>query len=173
MGRSIKNSRLRTWHRLPLDVITEAAYKYGLDTMLVAAIVATESDGDTFAVRYEPGYRWLQTEVHTKLLAQNLNITIDTEIILQKCSWGLMQIMGSTARDHGYVGPLPKLCEPKSGVNIGCIYLRALANRFTSVDDVISAYNAGSPKKQKGGLYFNQVYVDKVLRARRALRDGD
>ena len=170
MGRS---TRIKIWHRLPFDVITDAAAKYGLEPMLVAAIVHTESDGDCFAVRYEPGYRWIQPETRLRTIATALHITVETERFLESCSWGLMQIMGSTARDMQFAGPLPQLCDPVYGVNVGCNYLRHLSNRFINTDDVISAFNAGSPKKQKGGMYFNQAYVDKVLKARRALRDGD
>jgi soluble lytic murein transglycosylase-like protein len=103
-------------------------------------------------VRYEPTYRWL--------VGDKLNMSL-TERHTQMCSWGLMQVMGGTARELGLTGYLSQLCDPETGVQYGCRYLRRLFERYQIWDDAIAAYNAGSPRRV-GPTYVNQGYVDKV-----------
>jgi soluble lytic murein transglycosylase-like protein len=131
----------------------------GVSTDLVMAIIMTESAGNTFAVRYEPGWKYF---VEPNNWALKLRITYDTERILQACSWGLMQIMGSVAREMLFDGELPKLCQEDVGLTFGVRKLKTLVKKYPKTNDVIAAYNAGTPRIKPDGKYANQVYVDKV-----------
>ena len=49
-----------------------------------------------------------------------------TEEIARSISWGLMQVMGQVAREHGFDGRfLSALCDPDAGVSMGCVVLAA------------------------------------------------
>jgi len=138
--------------------------RFDCDPKLVSALIEVESAWNPYAVRYEPGYQWLSDPgAHAKAHG----ITLKTEVVLQRCSWGLLQITGATARDIGFRLPLPALCETLVGLEYGVRYLKTLEKNYTKTSDLIAAYNAGSAKKLGNGKYANQAYVDKVLRAMR------
>jgi len=135
--------------------------RFGCDPALVAALITVESSWNPYAVRYEPGYQWLyQPEKHAK----RHGVTYDTEVALQRVSWGLLQVLGATARELGFNLPLPALCEPQLGIEYGIRYLVGLKRNYMQRDDLIAAYNAGSARKNAEGQYVNQRYVDKVKR---------
>jgi hypothetical protein len=49
-----------------------------------------------------------------------------TEEIARSISWGLMQVMGQVAREHGYVEKfLSALCDPEAGLATGCAVFAA------------------------------------------------
>ncbi|HEY6442754.1 MAG TPA: hypothetical protein VIY66_05375, partial [Candidatus Acidoferrales bacterium] len=53
-----------------------------------------------------------------------------TEEIARSISWGLMQVMGQVAREHGFTGKfLSALCNPSLGLDIGCA---ALASKLAA-----------------------------------------
>src|SRR5580658_985408 len=90
---------------------------HGLDSALVCAVVEEESAWDPHAIRYEPGFR--------ASYVAPLNLPC-TEEIARSISWGLMQVMGQVAREHGFQRPfLSALCDPSAGLTIGCIVLAA------------------------------------------------
>jgi len=146
---------------IPWNVVTETAPCYQIDPNLVGAIIRQESFGNPDVTRFEPHYRWA-TDVE-KFAKKNMINTV-TEEHLQKTSWGLMQIMGGTARGLGFEGQIPKLLDPKINITWGCILIRKLFKRYNNLDDVISSYNQGSPRKMDGGAYRNQHYVNSVLK---------
>lgn len=151
------------------SVLSQAANKYGLDHNLVLAIVAHETNGMNFKTRYEPSWKYLYL---AKEHAENLNISIETETIMQSMSWGLMQIMGSVAREHGFEDDLPKLTDPLLGLDYGCQHLKHKLDVYNCHEtDAISAYNAGKVIKETDGTYSNQSsYVDPVCAILRELR---
>ena len=90
---------------------------HGLDSALVCAVVEQESAWDPHAIRYEPGFR--------ASYVAPLNLPC-TEEIARSISWGLMQVMGQVAREHGFQRPyLSALCESSAGLTFGCIVLAA------------------------------------------------
>lgn len=153
--------------------VNHYATRNGLPTRLVDAIIEVESDGNPYAARHEPHYRWLWDV--SKGLPYRATDTPDqfpsilpasshTEYHLQKTSLGLMQIMGATARQMGFHGPfLTALCDADTGVEYGCKYLAHLNRRFggRGLDAVVAAYNAGTPRRY-AGVFVNQDYVDAV-----------
>lgn len=144
-------------------IITKWARQYFLEADLVMAMCDVESSFQPLSARFEPGYRYLfSPDVFARKLVQSL----DTEKTQQMMSWGLMHIMGGTARECGYIDYLPGLgADPELGLQFGCIYLYKLRNRYPLGMDAVAAYNAGSPRKDATGRYVNQGYVDKVIAA--------
>ena len=137
--------------------ILAIAPQFSLAPNLVRAICEVESSFNPWAYRYEPQYKYL---VGDKLTMS------ETERIGQMCSWGLMQVMGGVARESGFRGYLPQLCDPNIGLNYGCKHLAKFFTKYLNWPDAIASYNAGSPRKNLAdGGYVNQVYVDRVYRA--------
>jgi hypothetical protein len=132
---------------------------FRLPINLVKAICQIESSFNPWAFRYEPAYKYI--------LGDKLTMT-DTERFGQKCSWGLMQVMGGVARELDYQGPFPQLCEPDIGVRYGCRHLAKFYCRWPNWEDAIASYNAGAPRKLATGEYYNQHYVNKVQAAWKA-----
>jgi soluble lytic murein transglycosylase-like protein len=142
-----------------VDIVHQAAKGLGVPPMLAIAICEVESAGDPFAVRYEGHWKY---KFEPEKFAKLNRITVDTEIQLQKFSYGLLQVMGTVARELGHQESLLKLTDPYIGARMGCLKLAKLFSILKSTDDVIAAYNAGSPLKNADGKYVNQQYVDKV-----------
>lgn len=145
---------------ISLKDIKDISKKYGVEWELITAIIMKESSGKCDVTRYEDHYVWL---FKVKEHAQLNRITEQTEEILQKTSWGLMQVMGAVLREMGFNKNLPKAIDPKINVSYGTKFLRKLIDKYENRDDVIAAYNAGSPRRDKNGKYVNQAYVDTVI----------
>jgi soluble lytic murein transglycosylase-like protein len=129
---------------------------------LVLGIIKQESGGDAEAMRFEPSYRWLH---EPEVWAQRMGWTADTERALQCFSYGLMQIMLSTARELGFAKQPHQLLSPVINLSWGCLYFGVLGKRHGDWTDAVSAYNQGSPKKKAfSSAYKNQDYVDSVLK---------
>lgn len=141
------------------ELIVSVSEQNQLDPDLVRAIAQVESSYNPWAMRFEPAWRYFY---FPREHADRLMITAQTEEMMQATSWGLMQVMGSVARELGFDLELPRLCIPEMGLNYGCKKLKKLFARYQYEEDVIAAYNAGSPRKEKSGMYFNQRYVDKI-----------
>lgn len=145
--------------------IVEKAQYYAtlldLDWRLVVAIIEQESGFNVWAVRYEPDFKYILTA--DKFATMN-RITTQTETQLQKMSIGLMQVMGAVYRELGFTESLGKCFDPSIAIYFGCLKIKQLMTRYSSLSDVISSYNAGSPRRDSSGAYTNQHYVDSVLR---------
>ncbi|HTR47976.1 MAG TPA: transglycosylase SLT domain-containing protein [Verrucomicrobiae bacterium] len=131
-----------------LSLARAAASKHSLDPALVCAVVEQESAWDTHAIRYEPAFR-------TRYVAP-LGLP-STEEVARSVSWGLMQVMGQVAREHGFTGKfLSALCEPAAGLDIGCAVLAsklaAAGAQFASSRAAVSSVEARdfSPAKNAG-----------------------
>lgn len=84
-----------------------------MDPALVGAVVEQESAWDAHAIRYEPALR-------ARYVAP-LELP-PTEQIARSMPWGLLQVMGQVAREHGFQRAfLSALCDPSAGLTIGCI----------------------------------------------------
>src|SRR5579864_5248366 len=124
----------------------DAATRGALDPALVCAVIEQESAWDPHAIRYEPGFR-------SRYVAP-LGLS-PTEEVARSISWGLMQVMGQVAREHGFDGKfLSALCEPEAGLETGC---KALAAKIEIAGgDIARALNLWN-----GGA--NPLYVEEVL----------
>lgn len=131
-----------------------------IDPKIVDAIITIESAWNPDAIRYEPDFRYTTScPIHAKANG----ITEKTEERLQMFSFGLMQIMGATARLLGFEGTLLDLVDVETNIVWGCRYLKSQQKRYNVLSDVVAAYNAGSAKRNEDGRYKNQDYVNKFM----------
>ena len=101
--------------------------------------------------------------------AKKNKISKATERVLQQCSWGLAQSMGSVARELGYMGPLQRLCDPELGILYGAKKIRQLLEKYGHNEELaISCYNQGYPYKDDTGRFVNAEYVNAVLAFKKA-----
>ena len=101
----------------------QKAAEHQLYPQLVCAVCEQESNWNPWALRYEP--RFLSKYVAPLYTAGKISAT---EAYGRSMSWGLMQVMGQVAREHGFDGAfLPELCDPAIGLEIGC---RVLAHKL-------------------------------------------
>jgi len=116
------------------------AAAHALEPALVCAVIEQESAWDTWAIRYEPGF--LSRYVAPLYTAGKLSAT---EAYTRAMSWGLMQVMGQVAREHGFSGTsLAELCDPRVGVEYGCRILAARMVRARGdVTAALLAWNGG------------------------------
>lgn len=150
--------------KILFQLVSQIATRLRVDPKLLDAIVATESAYNPWAIRYEPNIAALAFPMR---YATTNRITVATEIQLEKMSFGLAQLLGTTLRSVlGYGGQLTELFEPEKNLTLACQYLKILGNEFPFLDDQIAAYNEGpgSVKREPvSGKYKNQDYVDEVL----------
>ncbi len=103
-----------------VDLARRAATLEGLEPALVCAVVEQESGWNTWAIRYEP----LFFAKYVAGLYTNNKVSA-TEAYARGISWGLMQVMGQTAREKGFGSTyLSTLCDPAVGLAMGCKVLR-------------------------------------------------
>lgn len=144
------------------------AARHGLPPELVRAMVQVESTDNPWATRFEPGFytRYVEKNPDVKAIAP---CSLDTERRLCATSFGLLQVMGLVARERGFKGAyLTELCDPATGLNIGCKHLAAFAARFRAAfgwSAVCAAYNGGAGAVRGHNNYTNPEYPAKVLKA--------
>jgi soluble lytic murein transglycosylase-like protein len=163
---------LRTRYKKDIDV---AAAKYSLDPLLVEAIVAQESAGNTDAFRFEPTFwnRYLKSNPKY----QHLNPRRVSS------SYGLMQVMYCRILEDKIVDNdawAPELIFiPENGLDIGCAFLAELLawGREVSPNNAdkallagLAAYNGGrggnNPQKNwplRTGAYAKAVLAKRAL----------
>ena len=95
------------------------AVRHALDSSLVCAIIEQESDWNPHAIRYEPGF--FAKYVGPLFTNNKVEPPTNTEAHSRAISWGLMQVMGQSAREVGFTGQfLSELCDPAIGIEVGC-----------------------------------------------------
>lgn len=156
-----------------VKMIRQVAEECGLEINFVMAIASVESNFDYQARRFEPKWEyWYQLSAFSE---QN-GITALTEQTDQATSWGVMQVMGTVCRELGHKSKLTDVLEdPILGIRYGCKKLIQIQKRYEDEDAVISAYNAGSARRNKNPLsvglqWSNQEYVNKVKASLTRLR---
>jgi len=118
--------------------IKAAAQAAGVSPQLLAAIVYVESKGIAAVKRTEPDGR---------------------------VSYGLTQILCSTAQELGFTGKCIDLFNPSINLKWGAEYLKSRLNRY-GLDLGILSYNTGSPQHDsRGNLYDPNNYIYKVKAA--------
>lgn len=106
------------------SLIISAAEKNDLSPQLIAAVIIQESAGDTFAQRLEQGFfaRYLRDKLYGELPGYNKienKWKQEIERGLRAHSFGLMQIMGQTARENGFMGEFEELFDPETNIDLG------------------------------------------------------
>jgi soluble lytic murein transglycosylase-like protein len=116
-----------------------AADAHALWPELVCAIVEQESAWNPWALRYEPEFygRYVAPQVARGVIDDV------TESRARAFSWGLMQVMGQVAREHGFASEsLASLCDPAVGLEIGCrVFAAKLAAAEGNVTRALLLWN--------------------------------
>ena len=142
-----------------IDDIKKYSKNYNLDYKIVYGLCITESGLNQFAVRYEPGYRYIEDVLSHK----PRGCSTFTERFLQKCSIGVMQVMGGVYRQYGFDGWLSSIfADIDTQLEYGCKHLRNKIQKY-GLEKGILAYNSGTPIK-RNGKYVNQGYFDRVIK---------
>ena len=104
-------------------------------------------------MRFEPAF----FAKYVASLYTNNKITA-SEAYARGFSWGLMQVMGQVARETGLDAPfLSALCEPETGLKIGCKVLRKKLDAMGGdLTHALLAWNGGG----------NPAYAAQVLERR-------
>jgi soluble lytic murein transglycosylase-like protein len=151
------------------DVIFErAGIDYHVKPLLLKAIALRESNLDPKAYRYEPDY-W---ENYLKYL----DAWKDQVPTIVAASYGLMQILFTTASGLGFVGTAEELYDPAVNIDLGAKLLKQLLDKVLSrkqyetfpwlspLSIVLAQYNGGSFRNpDMDGKLRNQPYADRVL----------
>jgi len=139
-----------------------------LDPKMISALIYQESRGNVWAFRYEQGFfdRYLKGKSPDQLpgMMPRRIPTFSSELMARATSWGLMQIMGETARENGFDKVfLSSLLLPTHNLRVGCGFVAKIINKFKSegvtdkkalFDKVLLRYNGGG----------NQEYPEMVRR---------
>lgn len=126
----------------------------GCDPVLIAAMIEQESAWQPWAIRYEPAF---MARYVAKLYTTG-EVKTATEAYGRAFSWGLLQTLGQVAREHGFDGPLAQLCDPQTGVSVGCrVWLNKLKMAKGDVHQGLLYWNGGSAKE-----YADQVLARKI-----------
>ncbi len=150
--------------------IEVAAAARNLDPDLVDAISEQESDHRFSAYRYEPGF-W------TKYLAPN-PIWSSRKPLEVSASYGLMQVMFTTAVEHGFDGPPWELFAPAVALEYGCRVMVSHLDWSTKafsgnpgdksrivLASALAAYNGGRKGNDPDNVPDrNHEYAESVLR---------
>jgi len=116
--------------------IETAAATHGLDPDLVQAVVEQESSYRWFAYRFEPAF-------YTRYLA-HLPAYADRDPREVAASYGLMQVMFTTAIEDGFTGEPWDLFRPNVALDNGCRHLATLlAWANGEVSQALGGYKAG------------------------------
>ncbi len=129
-----------------IPVAKAGAATFDLDSALVCAIVQRESSWDVnVAPRFEPDYK--EKYIDPMGLPE-------PEATQRATSWGLMQLMGESARESGYFGPLPNLQIPEVGLYWGCKWLKKKIDKARGdIEQALLLWNGGA----------NHHYPDEVM----------
>lgn len=133
-----------------------------LNPVLVCAVVEQESKWNPWVNRYEPAFE-TNPKYKDKIIAGaqvfvhsvTYEVSLPTEIKNRCDSWGLLQLLGQTAREFGAKCPLPQLSDPEYGLDWGCTVLAKKINVMASgnVAAGLEHYNGGA----------DAHYADKVF----------
>lgn len=153
-----------------LELHTLAKHKalgYSLDPVLVCAVVEQESSWNTWSARFERAWamRLMGPEGAGLLSGFKGPATKETEIAGRSHSWGLMQVLGQTAREQGCNLPfLNQLCDPEFGLDFGC---KVLAMKLkVAVGDVrrgLLFYNGGGNHDYPGQVLARMKNYQEVV----------
>lgn len=158
-------------YRMPIALIQRIAIEKEIDPFLLGAIVLVESGGNPNAKHFEKNYK-LNSDLimKAKLNSVQFGHSFHLELTQTRTAWGLMQIIGGTARTIlNFKQPFRQLLNPETNLRLGSDFIKILKSQYKRETDVISAYNQGQPFRDKKGRYKNQSYVNKILSAKRNL----
>jgi soluble lytic murein transglycosylase-like protein len=132
------------------QLIADIAQDYGHEPRLVNAIAWQESNFKSSAYRFEPNF-WRKYLVRDSRFANAIPERV-------AASYGLLQVMYTTALEHGYFGEPEFLFVPSVGLHYGCAHLAHLRDWAKGdISLMLAAYNGGQGSP-------NAVYAGQVMR---------
>ena len=146
-----------------LSLIVSTARGAQVPPEVALGIIKIESGGDRYAAKINPTYPYMMMQAK-----RPAGCSVDVERLFQKTAWGLMQVMGATARELGFDGWLSELVVPETNVRLGIEFLgRKMSQHLErdGIEGVVAAYNGGAPRRRPDGKFVNQTYVDRVMEA--------
>jgi soluble lytic murein transglycosylase-like protein len=148
--------------RKELRILIEGkAAERGVDPDLVEAVIMTESSGRYLSARFEKGF--YKTYVEKLPVKESWKMFYAT-------SWGLMQIMGLVAYEMGFPNNPVELMDPETNLRYGIQFLKRKIDKY-GIPAGIAAYNSGTPRKTASGEFTNQVYLDRVNRFLKEIKE--
>jgi len=114
------------------EIIMAASVNYGVEVPLIKAVIMTESSFQPNAYRPEPA--------------------------IKDGSYGLMQVLFRTAVSLGFPNDPSqhqKLFDPQINIDLGTKLRSQLQARYTDVDEIYAAYNAGVARRNAAGEFVN------------------
>lgn len=140
-------------------IVKENAALFNLPFEVVLSMVHVESGGNARATRHEPAFQ--------ARYIKPLNLADAGEELGRATSWGLLQIMGQTAREIGFKGDFEQLLSPADGLYWGCKFLARLRKKYPSEPwrVICRAYNGGPGNRHD----TKNHYPDKVEAAMRRI----
>lgn len=164
---------LRTRYKKEIDA---AAAKWGLDPILVEAVVVQESGGNTDAFRFEPMFwnRYLKANPRYRGLNPR---RVSSSYGLMQCLYS--RILEDKIADNDAWAP-ELLFIPENGLDIGCGFLAQLlqwANGLTvapilALSAALAAYNGGRGGNRpmdiplRNGKYAREVLAKRAILAK-------
>jgi len=128
-------------------IVQAAAVNYEVSVPLIKAVIMTESSFNPNAYRAEPA--------------------------INDGSYGLMQVLFRTAVGLGFPNDPDqhtRLFDPATNIDLGTKLLSQLQRRYSDVDEIYAAYNAGVARRNAAGQFVNskgdtgvQKRVDRFL----------
>lgn len=120
-----------------LPTVYQVADNYGLPRNLLQAQCEQESNGDPFALRYEPHF-------FDRYIRGNPNAKAGQYGAFAACSLGLLQIMVETAYEIGFTDRPEALFNPRVGLAWGAKRMNGLlAASGNDYPSALAAYNGG------------------------------
>lgn len=144
------------------------ARKYKLKRLLLKAVASVESSLNERAYRFEPGFWERHLKNTPEWSGQDPNVV--------SASYGLMQLMWTTAWQLGFRGNQEDLWNPVYNVELGAKLIRMLLDNVVSTEHAsfywlsplsitLARYNGGGRgNPDTNGELRNQAYVNKVMK---------
>ena len=129
--------------------LLRAAKQHEVRFDVVCAIVSVESEWNPWHVRFDDRDK---LPFKPETFADQLRISVKTEMVLQLHRWGIMGIPGFLARQYGYKDPLQTLCGVERNANLGCLILHDLMKKMPLEAYGISAW------------FYGEIFPDKRIK---------
>lgn len=140
------------------NIIYSLCREFEVSHLLIAAIIYEESRFIESRRRFEIGWfnRLLPLE-RNKLLGYvppEGICSLDTEKADRSTSWGLMQVLGETARERGFrKESFLELLKPAINLEHGVSYFKRMLRLKVNEKDALLAYNGGADKGYPERVY--------------------
>jgi len=138
-------------------LLRDACAMYNVDDALAEAIIMASSGGVPNFCSFSKHCQLVNT-----LLPCPSASDVDTECVLQRTRWGLFGLFGYAARKTGFQGWFSTLLNAAPNIEYGVRHLAKMSVKYSG-DDLLSAFNYGSPRHHDNG-YANAQFIDKVKR---------